>query len=197
MATDFSLNWRWFKGNGAVLWIRITLLQIRIRIRLITLMRTRILILIDADPDAQPDQTFHPGADPHSDLDPTFQIKAQTLKQMLIFYKFWLVICKLMQIRIRSGSSVSLWCGSRPGFLFYSDADPGYQNDADPCTAMGEGGIIYELCYSPVRNWTCWVRACSISRWSGIWTYLEITKIFLNHAFETKTLQGKRRSTSF
>ncbi len=28
-----------------------------------------------------------------------------------------------------SGSSLSLWCGS--GFLF--DADPGYQNDADPC----------------------------------------------------------------
>jgi hypothetical protein len=50
--------------------------------------------------DADPDPTFHFRADP----DPSFQIKAKTLKKCsnrLIFYTFWLVICKLM----RSGSS--------------------------------------------------------------------------------------------
>ncbi len=31
-----------------------------------------------------------------------------------------------------SGSSLPLWCGSGCGFLFDADADPGYQNDADP-----------------------------------------------------------------
>jgi hypothetical protein len=38
-------------------------------------MRIRILILFDADPE----QTFHPEKDP----DPSFKIKAQTLKKML------------------------------------------------------------------------------------------------------------------
>ncbi len=44
--------------------------------------------------------TFHFDADP----DPSFPIKAQNLekcKNRLLFHTFWLVICKLMRIRIR------------------------------------------------------------------------------------------------
>jgi hypothetical protein len=55
--------------------------------------------LIDADVD--PDPTFHSDADPHPDLG--FQIKAQPLEKVLnrlIFHSNWLVICKLMRIRI-------------------------------------------------------------------------------------------------
>ncbi len=36
---------------------------------------------LDANPDADPDSTFHPHADP--DPDPSFQIKAQTLEKVL------------------------------------------------------------------------------------------------------------------
>jgi hypothetical protein len=42
--------------------------------------------------DADSDPTFNPDADP--DPDPSFQIK-------VLFHTFWLVICKLMQIRIQ------------------------------------------------------------------------------------------------
>jgi hypothetical protein len=97
---------------------------------------------VDADPDstyhhnADPDPTFHPDADP--DPEPSFQIKAQTLEKVLIFHTFWLVICKLMWIRIplitlirmRIRILIFIWFGS--GFLFDADADPGYQNDTDP-----------------------------------------------------------------
>ncbi len=41
----------------------------------------RSLIFFYADPDADP--TFHPGADPDADSDPRFQIKAQTLENLL------------------------------------------------------------------------------------------------------------------
>jgi hypothetical protein len=41
----------------------------------------RSLIFFYADPDADP--TFHPGADPDADSDPRFQIKAQTLENVL------------------------------------------------------------------------------------------------------------------
>ncbi len=55
---------------------------------------------IDVYPD--PVLTFHFDADP--DPDPSFQIKAQTMKKCsnrLVFHTFWLVICKLMRIRIQ------------------------------------------------------------------------------------------------
>ncbi len=77
----------------------------------------RIQILFYADP------TFHPDAEPEH----SFQKKAQTLEKVLKYANIlhiWLVICKLMQIRIL----IFIWCGS--GFLF--DADPGFQTDADP-----------------------------------------------------------------
>ncbi len=85
--------------------------------------------------DADLDPSFHPDEDP--DPDPSFQIKAQTLEEVLklaIFHTFWLVICKLMRIRIRfriqlltlmririririfiwcgCGSGLPKWCGS-------------------------------------------------------------------------------------
>jgi hypothetical protein len=69
--------------------------------------------LFDPDPDVDPDPIFHTDADP--DPDPSFK-KAQTLEKVLnslIFHTFWLDICKLMRIRIfvlcRCGSG----CGSR------------------------------------------------------------------------------------
>ncbi len=37
----------------------------------------------------------------------------------------------LMRIRMRKWILIFIWCGS--GFLFDADADPGYQNDTDPC----------------------------------------------------------------
>ncbi len=65
----------------------------------------------DAVANPNPDPTFHFDADP----DPSYQIKAQHLKKCLtrlIFNTFWLVICKLMRIRIE----LSLCCGSGSGF---------------------------------------------------------------------------------
>jgi hypothetical protein len=50
--------------------------------------------------DADPDPTFHFAADP----DPSVQVKGRTLEKCsnrLIFHTFWLVICKLMRIRIQ------------------------------------------------------------------------------------------------
>jgi hypothetical protein len=73
-----------------MLWIRITLMRIRIllitkmriRIRLITLMRIRNQIfLFGANPDADPDPTFHPDTDPYPD--PSFKRKAQNLEKVL------------------------------------------------------------------------------------------------------------------
>ncbi len=69
----------------------------RIQIRLFNLMRIRIF-LIDADPDP----TFYPDADP--DPDPSFKKRLKLLKKCqnrLMFYTFWLDICKLMRIRFR------------------------------------------------------------------------------------------------
>ncbi len=67
---------------------------------------------VDADPDQDfclsltdpdPDPTFL--FDAYTDPDSSFQIKAQNLEKVLkyrlIFYTFWLEICKLMRIRIR------------------------------------------------------------------------------------------------
>jgi hypothetical protein len=73
--------------SSAVLRIRITLMRIRIllfvtlmRILIVTLMRIRILRFTSAN----------------------FQKKAQNLeKEVLKFHTFWLVICKLMRIRIQ------------------------------------------------------------------------------------------------
>jgi hypothetical protein len=107
---------------------RITLMRILmlIWIRLITLMRMRILILIwclsrsvDPDPDfylmrmrMRMQIQFRLFTRMHPD--PSFQIKAQTLKivlNRLTFHSFWLVICKLM--RIRFWIQLITWCGSR------------------------------------------------------------------------------------
>jgi hypothetical protein len=63
----------------------------------------------DADPDpachfdADPDPTFDFDADPDPDLASKKRLK--TLKKCLnkrIFHTYWLVICKLMRIRIRN-----------------------------------------------------------------------------------------------
>jgi hypothetical protein len=64
--------------------------------------------------DADPDSIYHPVADPDVDPDSNFYLmririlaskkKAQLLTKCsnrLIFNTFWLVICKLMRIRIR------------------------------------------------------------------------------------------------
>ncbi len=104
---------------------RITLMRILmlIWIRLITLMRMRILILIwcvstsvDPDPDfylmrMRMQIQFRLFTRMHPD--PSFQIKAQTLKivlNRLKFHTFWLVICKLMRIRFLI--QLITWCGS-------------------------------------------------------------------------------------
>ncbi len=74
-----------------------------------------LLFFSDADPDsachsdsnavADPDPTFHFDTDPDLYPDPSFQIKAQNLEKKcssrLIFHTFWLVIYKLMRIRIQ------------------------------------------------------------------------------------------------
>ncbi len=57
-------------------------------------MRIRVLIflcdadpdsdfLFDADPNADPHSTFHPVADPDPNPDTSFQIKAQTIENVL------------------------------------------------------------------------------------------------------------------
>jgi hypothetical protein len=88
--------------------------------------------LFDADPDptfhceADADPTFHCDAD--SDPDSNFKMKAQNLEKVFMLANipkpFWLVICKLMQIRIRS--SLSLRCGCESGSYgtFQFDANP-------------------------------------------------------------------------
>jgi hypothetical protein len=90
-------------------------------------------LLFDAD--ADPDPTFHLDADP--DPDPSFQIKAQNLEKVLkwlIFQTCWLVICKLMQIRLRIQLTTLMRIRIRV-FLFDEDpgADTGYPNDAYRC----------------------------------------------------------------
>jgi hypothetical protein len=63
-----------------------------------------IRILIFFYEDADPDPTFRPDADRDPDPDPSFQIKTQTFEKVLnrlIFHTFWLVICKVMRIRMR------------------------------------------------------------------------------------------------
>jgi hypothetical protein len=46
------------------------------------------------DADADPNPTFHFDAVPDPDPVPSLQIKAQKWSNRLIFYIFWLVICK-------------------------------------------------------------------------------------------------------
>jgi hypothetical protein len=86
-------------------------------------VRTYLLTLTAAssvaDPhhvDADPDPTFHFAADPGPD--PSFQIKAKTLKKCpnrLLFHTFWLVICKLIP---------------DPAYHFDADSDPTFQFEA-------------------------------------------------------------------
>jgi hypothetical protein len=86
-------------------------------------MRIRNMIIIDADPDADPDSTFHPDAYPLSDPDSRFQIKAQVLEKVLksaIFHTFLLVICNLMRIPIRF--RIQLITLTRIRILFDADA---------------------------------------------------------------------------
>ncbi len=70
---------------SAVLWIHITLLRIQMQIRILTFIwygsrcQSGFGFLFDEDADS--DTTFLPDADP--DPDPSFQIKAQTLEQVL------------------------------------------------------------------------------------------------------------------
>ncbi len=99
-------------------------------------MQTRVAdpYNFDADPachfDADPDPTLHFDADP----DPSFQIKAQNLEKKcsnrLIFHTFWLVICKLMRIRIQLITLMRIWI--RTAYHFDADPDPTYHFDADP-----------------------------------------------------------------
>ncbi len=81
---------------------------------------------LDADPDfdflfdADPDPTFHPDADP--DPDPSFKKQAQSLKtcyKRLIFHKFWLDICKLMQMRIQVTNMMRILADPDPQHCFY------------------------------------------------------------------------------
>jgi hypothetical protein len=67
--------------------------------------------------DANPDPTFHFDADP----DPSFQIRLKTLKiaQIGYFGTFWLIICKLMRIRIHLATSMLI----RIRILHLIDAD--------------------------------------------------------------------------
>jgi hypothetical protein len=98
--------------------------------------------LFDADPDADTDPTFHTDADPgFQNPDPSFKKKGSNslISAKIGSYSvgtFWLDICKLMRIRFRI-PAYKYWCGSgcRSGSGFFSDADadPGYQNDVDPC----------------------------------------------------------------
>ncbi len=91
----------------------------------------------------------HVNRDP--DPDPSFQIKAQTLKKCsnrLIFQTFC-QICKLMRIRIWFRIQLvdpdpyfylmQIWIG----ILFYADpdADPGYQNNGSGSTTL-----VYSIC---------------------------------------------------
>jgi hypothetical protein len=72
-----------------------------IRKLLVSSMRIRIRIL---------PFSFHFGVDP--DLDPSFQIKAQNLEKRsnrLIFHTLWLVIGKLMRIRIQLITLMRIW----------------------------------------------------------------------------------------
>jgi hypothetical protein len=90
----------------------------------------------DVDPDADAYSTYHPAADSDSDIflcgsgflfdagpnldstfhsdqdpNPTLQIMAQTYEKCsnrLIFHRFWLVICKLLQIRIQLITSMQI-----------------------------------------------------------------------------------------
>ncbi len=104
------------------------------------------------DSDAVPDPTFHPDEDPDPFPDPSFQIKAQTLKKCsnrLIFQTFWLIICRLMRIRTRNRILIFIWCGcgSGCGSRLPNDADPGYQNDADPCGSESGSTTLQVTCY--------------------------------------------------
>jgi hypothetical protein len=84
----------------------------------------RVRIFFDAGPDLDP--TFHSDQDP----DPSLQILAQTHEKCLnrlIFHTFWLVICKLMRIRILIFYLMQI----RIFFNADPDAELGYQNDAD------------------------------------------------------------------
>ncbi len=114
----------------------------------------------------------------HVDADPgpapSFQIKAQTLEKKcsnrLIFQTFWLLICKLMRIRIRFQIQlitvmririqIFILCGS--GFLFDADAYPGLPNLCGPIRIRtrihntGTKGTVYTLslsvrCLMPTR----------------------------------------------
>ncbi len=118
-----------------VLWIRITLMRIRmqIRIRLIALMRIRILIFNWCGSVSVSSPWY--GSESRSQLPK----KAITLENGLT-------------LALNFGLSSANWCGSGSGFLFDTDpvpdADPGYQNDADPDpqqlgkTMIVEGGIL-------------------------------------------------------
>jgi hypothetical protein len=75
-------------------------------------MRIRILILFDADPE----QTFHPEKDP----DPSFKIKAQTLKKN----------AKIGSYSIRYILAYLLQVDADP--FPVPDTDPVYHFDADP-----------------------------------------------------------------
>jgi hypothetical protein len=48
--------------------------------------------------DADPDPTFHPDADPGSDPDPSFQIKAQTLDKVLQYAHIPYILACHLQI---------------------------------------------------------------------------------------------------
>ncbi len=65
--------------------------------------------------DADSDSIYHPDADPDSE-----------------FHLMRIRIQIKLPIKGSNPSSLSLWCGSESKVLFDADADPAYQNDADP-----------------------------------------------------------------
>jgi hypothetical protein len=63
---------------------------------------------------ADPDPTFHPDVDPDSDLDPSFQIKSQTLEKVLKKARIPCILTCRLQIDADT------------------DPDPAYRFDANP-----------------------------------------------------------------
>jgi hypothetical protein len=80
--------------------------------------------------------THHIVADADADPDPSFQVKAQNLEKVLmacrlIFHTFWLVVCKLMRMRIQL-IIFDPDPGPYPAYHFDADPDSNFQFNADP-----------------------------------------------------------------
>ncbi len=89
---------------SAVLWVHITLMRIHMRIH---------WFLFDMDPDVNLDPDFYLMS---------MRIRIRLFTLMLLFHTFWLVICKLMRIRIHF--RIQLVTLKRISILIFIDTDP-------------------------------------------------------------------------